>query len=396
MMRRFRLAGQTASFDPAAAIAASRTLARLRARMVRIHGRRAGDLIEDMVLISMRRIGNHHMSVRGAQIDRIMNLRVEVDDLYRRLMRGDVGPNDVDVEMARLTRRYEELDDAFGDLAEEVDLAPVRREIEELGERLEADLQDPTGQRIRNYVEHDHQAAGRTLDQDLGTDMRASAGTRAHRHGWRHDDANPGTFVHIDNGDVNAGVRSRRLSVVQDPSGREVYQLDLELADGTPMTIREGAINLDRYSQRLPTTRLFNAHHGVQSAPMRRIFGSLYDPADAPTIRLRNATTGSPHGRITAIEGRRTSDRTNPGSKFVDSDFDAPDSGGVPVANYGELRNRAIGEMRSVGVSEDSIRAYLAAHDAFVRDRILPNIPSADHRRILGDWSPLSDIGGMD
>ena len=386
MARLFRFVQGAAAFNITEAIAASPNLSRLRDQLTSRYGRRGADMVEDLRVVVMRRAGDHYVAVRGAQIDRIMDIRTRIDGIYSGLMRrGGDGSVDVDAELQRLLRDYAELDEAITDARSPVEsfrLLPSEQDA--LGSRFRGELLEPDGTQRPRFREQESQAGGRMADEDFrdsagrlpGDEGYAFSQSRAYRKDWRPDPDNPSVFVNTFEDGSTARLR------VEDVDGREILIVTSRQRDGTELTIREEAVLLDPYGRKPRTTSLLNAHHGVQAAPMEARFGSFgYDRHAAPTIWLRNSRTGSPHGRITAIEGRTSEPRfTEPGSRLTPEEMGS--------VTYEQMRRIAEREMRSVGVSEQAIRNYLTAHDVYFREHVFPRIPESQYGDLLGSWRP--------
>lgn len=386
MARLFRFVQGAAAFNVTEAIAASPNLSRLRDQLTARFGRRGTDMVEDLMVVVMRRAGDHYVAVRGAQIDRIMDIRTRIDGIYGGLMRrGGDGTMDVDAELQRLLRDYAELDEAITDAGSPVEsfrLLPSEQDA--LGARFRGELLEPDGTQRPRFREQESQTSGRVADEDFrdsagrlpGDEGYAFNQSRAYRKDWRPDPDNPSVFVNTFEDGSTARLR------VDDVDGREILVVTSRQRDGTELTIREESVLVDPYSRKPRTTSLLNAHHGVQAAPMEARFGAFgYDRHAAPTIWLRNSRTGSPHGRITAIEGRTSEPRfTEPGSRLTPEEMGS--------VTYEQMRRIAEREMRSVGVSEQAIRNYLTAHDAYFREHVFPRIPESQYGELLGSWRP--------
>lgn len=378
---RFRMSGEV--FDVARAIEASPVLKKLKNRLVHQHGPHGEELVEDMVTWVMRHAGDHYVAVRGAQIDKVFKLRTEVEGLFREVMKiGDDAPSkaELDAQLARIIKKYKEIDDALADASKPLEpfvLPPAARD--EFAHTFAEALTDGKGKPLKAFAEQPTQATPRPHAADF-TDPKGrvkgdpgfqAKKTRAGSKDWVEDPKRPGVFLRKFDGDGSLA----ELTVVD---GR--YQITSTLPDGTSVTIREGQVNIDPYARKISTTSLMNAHHGVQAHPMSEVFGAFgYNPDAAPTIWLRNSRAGSPHGRITAIEGRTGLHPSEPGSKLT--------PGQIANATYADMRRTAAAEMRTVGRTEKEIREYLTAHDRYFIDNILKNIPLADQPRLLGDWT---------
>lgn len=383
MGRWFRFRDAPDRFDVTAAIEGSPVLQRFRNRLVSRHGPHGQDVIEDMLVVVMRHAGDHYVTVRGRQIDKVFQLRSALEDSYHKLMRfgDDAGDTlDVHAEMDKIVKRYHELDAALADVSKPLEplvLPPADKDM--LASRFHQDLVDRPGRPLKGFPEQSSQAGGRPIERDFadragrvpgqkGYDAR---GSRAFTKGWREDPTRPGLYRHAFEDGSSGELRVE--------NGK--YALTSNQPDGATITIREEQVNLDPYGRKIRTTSLLNAHHGIQAHPMEQIFARFgYDRHAVPTIWLRNSRAGSPHGRITAASGRTGLHPTAPGSKLTPSELSS--------ATYGDMRRIAVREMRTAGISEPGIRDYLSAHDAYFKTNVLPNIPQAKRPALLGDWSP--------
>lgn len=391
--RVFRFGSADKALDIDRLVAGNRSLARLRARLRARHAARGERMLEDLVVVGLRRAGDHYVAIRGAQIDHVIQVRNRLEATYARLTDfGDGPPPDIDALVQQLGRDYAELDRSLTALTEPV--APPRvskADADRLVQEAANLNRDPaTGQPHAPFPEQDTQSGGRAIAEDLRdqrgrgpndagynfAESRIANGSKQ----WRQDPTRPGVFVRAPFADGSTGELS-----IETINGADRYVLRKVERDGTPVVIREEGINIDPYARKVYTTSLLNAHHGVQADPMERRFGSLgYNRHAAPTIWLRNSVSGSPHRRITSISGRIGKHPSEPGTKLTPAE--------LATVTYAEMRRTAAREMRSVGVSEDAVRGYLAAHDAYVRNTILthPKFPkdSAGRRALLGDWEP--------
>ena len=140
--------------------------------MVAKYGKRGGDVVEDMVVAVMRRAGDHYVAVRGAQIDKIMKLRVELEGSYAKLMRiGDDssgGRLDVEADLKAITRKYEELDKAIADASSPVEPVKLpRSETDKLAGDMADGLKGKGGKPMKPFKEQDTQGSGRDISEDF-------------------------------------------------------------------------------------------------------------------------------------------------------------------------------------------------------------------------------------
>lgn len=382
MTRFFRPRGGGVSLNIAEAIEASPRVAAFRNQLAKLHGPRAYALVEDMMMVVMRHADDYYIAVRGAHLDRVLQLRESLDLTYRQLM--NFGPDrpsarDIDAMIANVARQADELDAALRTASKPVEpfeLPPAARD--DLVQRVNDRLRHADDRPLDPFPEQSSQAF-RPHDADFADGSGRLPGhpdydprqSRAFRKDWAEDPASPGTFRR-----TFADGSSAQLKI---ENGR--YVVTSKKVDGTVVVIRERSVNVEPYAWKTPTTSLLNAHHGVQAAPMSRRFGRFgYDPDHAPTIWLRNSRAGSEHGRITAIEGRTGLHPTEPGSKLTPAEMNG--------LTYAQMRATAAREMATVGLNEAEIRTFLAAHDRYFTQHILDNIPQAERAGLLGNWTP--------
>lgn len=378
---RFRFADEV--FDVTRAIDASPSLKKLKTRLVALHGKHGEEMVEDMVAFAMRHAGDHYVAVKGAQIDQIFAIRGEIETIYKSVMTfGDTAPtkSEIEAQFAKLVKKYKEIDEALVDASSPVEpfvLPPAAQD--EFARKFKDALLGPDGTPLKAFPEQPTQATVRPHAADFVDDAGRSpnqkgykyAQSRAARKEWVPDKQRPGVYLRKFSDGSTA-----ELSLVDDK-----YTIKTTMADGSSLTIREGQVNIDPYARKVSTTSLLNAHHGVQAHPMKEVFGKFgYDPDAAPTIWLRNSRAGSPHGRITAIEGRTGLHPGEPGSKMSAAD--------IKNATYADMRRTAAAEMRTIGRSEQEIREFLAAHDRYFLDNIHPKVVAAGQAGLLGNWNP--------
>ena len=376
---RFRFADEV--FDVARAIEASPSLKKLKTRLVQMHGPHGEEVIEDMVTWVMRHAGDHYVTVQGAKIDKVFKIRGELEAIYKSVMKfGDdaVSKAELETQFGKLVKKYKEIDDALADASKPLEpfvLPPAKQD--EFAKKFKDALTDPQGKPLKAFPEQPSQAAVRPHSADFLDNAGKKPGdagykfsdSRAFRKEWGPDPQRPGVYLRS-----FADGSKAELSLVD---GK--YNVKTTLADGTTVNIREGQVSVDPYARKVSTTSLLNAHHGVQAHPMKEVFGKFgYDPDAAPTIWLRNSRAGSPHGRITAIEGRTGLHPGEPGSKMS--------AGEIKNATYADMRRTAAAEMRTVGRSEQEIREYLAAHDRYFINNILGKVKAAGKTDLLGNW----------
>ncbi len=105
---------------------------------------------------------------------------------------------------------------------------------------------------------------------------------------------------------------------------------------------------------------------------MKQRFGKYgYNRDEAPAVWLRDSTGNSPHGIIThGIQNPQQSSRL------------------TARPSYGQIRKRAVADLKTAGVPDGAIAAYIEKVDQYFKDNILPNIPEAERAKLLGDYTP--------
>jgi hypothetical protein len=176
------------------------------------------------------------------------------------------------------------------------------------------------------------------------------------RKGWTRL-ADGGMRAKLKKGTVEIRVKNDLLEVVSAQTGQPA------------VSFKEFDV-LPKYGSKPRSTRVMQAHHGVQDAVMARAFGKYgYDGQQAPTIWLRDSTEGSPHGIIT-----HKIQNPNKAVRLED-----------PSLSYGKIRDWAVADLKAAGASDDAIRAYLKAMDDYFDKNILPKLPANRRAELLGD-----------
>jgi hypothetical protein len=133
------------------------------------------------------------------------------------------------------------------------------------------------------------------------------------------------------------------------------------------------------YRDKPLSSRVMQAHHGLQDALMEKVFGKYgYDGGEAPTMWLRNSTGESPHGRIT-----HELQNPNQASRMKDPDM-----------SYAKIRELGVADLKSIGAPPEKIEAYLKAIDKHFREKILPKIDAAVQRGKLTPEAASALVGG--
>jgi hypothetical protein len=125
------------------------------------------------------------------------------------------------------------------------------------------------------------------------------------------------------------------------------------------LTFSEFDILNKPYREKPLSSRVMQAHHGLQDALMEKVFGRYgYDGAEAPTMWMRDSTGESPHGRVT-----NELQKPNEASRLRDPDL-----------SYAKIREWGIADLKRVGCPENKIEEYLGSIDKHFREKVLPRI----------------------
>lgn len=358
-MRLLRFHGEDTTLDLSRVIDADPRLRRLRDDIALRHPReRAQHIAEDIVASALRRYGDHVLAVKSDLLDHIVDLRDRLDGLYQGILHsGDAtgrrpgqSTGDFEAQLRDVEGLYQQLDEALTDLGQPVVHTPPPPDApnalaQELSDAIEA--QPPSTPR----------QAPRPIDRDA-TIEPGSTRSRLERLRIRTeaDGSRRVTFASGDSAVFSVENGAYRVRTY-DASGRETANFAEFDTLHTP------------YRNRPSTTRIMNAHHGLQNDLMRRVFQRFgYDGTAVPTIWLRDGKAGSPHGMITDIQRAASTERR-------------------AARTYSEIRDFAIRDLAASQVPTARISEYLTAMDNYFRTAVLPNIPPAQ-RGLLGSWTP--------
>jgi hypothetical protein len=230
--------------------------------------------------------------------------------------------------------------------------------FKELGKDLEASLKEQIGERVG-------------IGERLGMLKKKS------KRKWS-----------LEEGDVVEGGKKVRRVV---RALKKLREVEVELAEGPGGRLRfrvrkrgthqwskfyqEFEVFKEPYRDRPRSTEVMQAHHGCQSALMKEVFGGRYDAGEAPTIWMRDSTSGSPHRIASDLQEARLGPVKS-----------ASTSKGK--LTYEHVRAMAEQDLRSSGggrITDQQINEYLAAVDDFVIKKVLPGMPTSRARLLIGN-----------
>jgi hypothetical protein len=277
------------------------------------------------------------------------------------------------------------------------------RELSDLvGESLESLSDLFTGKNKKGAVEalkkSDERAAAifKELGKDLETSLKEQVGDRVsipERLGMLKKKSK--RKWSLEEGDVVEGGKKVKRVV---RAVKKLKEVEVELQEGPGGRLRfrvrkrgtkqwseyyeEFDVLREAYSERPRSTEVMQAHHGCQSALMKEVFGGLYDAGEAPTIWMRDSTSGSPHRIASDLQEARLGPVKSA-------------SGPKNPLTYEKVRAMAESELRQAGggrITDKQVNDYLAAVDDFVRSKVLAKkkLPVDQVRRMLGNVPGLT------
>lgn len=373
----FTLRGFSSSFDLSRIVRSDRRFVDIRRRMVdelNIPEVRANRILEDMLGRALLRHGEHLVATKSALVDRVITLRGQLDTLYSSALnfrartgkgqRIDSSVSSIDDQLRQIDQAYKQLDDELAKLGKPFhEIEPPPNLADDIPDRLtnEVAANPATGPRpAERPITHDTtpQGASRRVRIQSGRYRFKRRTTSDGRTVWERSFDSDGSKVQFE-------VRNGRYHVETfDAQGQRTAKF------------QEYDILHDAYGRRPRTSAIIQAHHGLQDALMRRLFGKFqYNGNAAPTIWLRNSRRGSPHGMITAVQNSQKSSRN------------------VAGLNFAQIRQWAIEDLRLTQMPEVKIKEYIAAFDHYFETTVLPNINAANmtaaqRQALLGNWKP--------
>jgi len=370
----FSFRGIVSAFDPRSVARSDRAFMRLRRVMTEelgLSATRADRLLDEMLLRALTRWGDDVIRGRSAVLDRVVDLRNRLDNLYHEILSFNNRTGTHSTARVPSSGRSSVRDQL--------------REIDQLIQQLDAELAT-LGQPLENMLPSS--TARRDVVAETSDEI-SRAGRSTRRPGHEHRDVAADTVREV-------GRRRSRLArkgFVNHPPGQDTtfrrtfsdgswaeftieggrYRVRTRDASGVEIEFAEYDILRSPYASRPLTTSLMQAHHGMQNSLMTRLFSRFgYSGEAAPTIWLRNSRRGSPHGAITAVQNSTRSTRASSRTTLSD------------------IRRWAIEDLRLTHMPEDRITQYLREFDEYFARTVLPQMSAADRSRFLGDWRPPS------
>jgi len=398
MTFRFSLHGVAGHFDLPRMIRGNRRYQQTRNRMINelnIPEARADRILEDMLGNALLRHGDHLLTVKGAIVDRVVQIRSELDTLFGTVLEfnprnnadGSAGSRaSLDEQIRQLDQHYSDLDQALQDLGipfHEMQPPPAVADGVHPAFRQEIDGVTPMTQRQADRpIEYD--TSRPPPETGLGQRIRIETGRYTFSRNVLPDGRVQWTRSFEDGASVRFEVEGGRYRVeTYDASGRRTHEFG------------EYDILHDAYRTRPRTTAIMQAHHGMQNSLMKQLFEDFgYDGNAVPTIWLRNSRRGSPHGIITDIQNASKPSRAadavnNPRAAGQAAPGAAPlEARGLAGTTYADIRRWALADLLMTDMPRNRIDEYLAVFDRYFERNVLPNIPADQRAALLGNWPP--------
>ncbi len=311
----------------------------------------------------VQHIGDVYLQQLHAHIDHIQQLRDRVSAGIEAVVRNDGRLEGMSI--ADLQRSFAEMEAVLAELKS------TERYIRELSEQRTRELFDGIQER-RGPRDPIAAISPTTLPPNTPPILAASMSHPATRSELQHR----AQSVHFSNTDGSVTVRYSQDTVrlVVGSDGRVEVTVTRRSSGDEIASFREFD-PVPRHGSKPRSTRVMQSHHGLQDALMLDVFTPYgYKSRDAPTLWLRDSTTGSPHRTITDTQvGYEGARRT-----------------GTPPPTYAQIREWGIADLKAIGASDDAIRAYVARMDKYFEESIVPNIPEADRPRLVGTYASLA------
>jgi len=301
-------------------------------------GARATGEIDNLLRAALTDFADAFIAPKESALKRLFELQDEVFGVYDQVLRSR--SPDVKVDFKALHAKYREMQTLFGELAK-----PGLKIASEAGNAN-------TRTAARGIaIAPTSLPAGTTF-----VPASSRLNTLIGRTGW-HQLTGGGMWAQLKKGTVELRVKGNVIEVTSRPTGQ------------SSVTFKEFDV-LAKYGSKPKSTRVMQAHHGVQNEVMARAFGKYgYNGDEVPTIWLRDSTEGSPHGIIT--HGMQ-----NPNKRIRLED---------PNLSYGKIRDWAVADLKAAGAPDDAIRSYLAAMDDYFTKNIVPKLPANRKAALIGD-----------
>lgn len=320
----------------------------------------------------VQHIGDVYLQQLHAHIDHIQQLRDRVSAGIEAVVRNDGRLEGMSI--ADLQRSFAEMEVVL------TELKSTERYIRELSEQRTRELFDGVHERPahRDVIAS---ISPTTLPPNIPPILAASVTHPATMSELQHR----AQSVHFNQADGSVTVQYTQDTVrlVVGGDGRVEVTVTRRASGEEVASFREFD-PVARHGSKPRSTRVMQSHHGLQDALMLDVFAPHYKSRDAPTLWLRDSTTGSPHRTITdtqvGYEGTRRAGTQQTG---------AQPTGTLPPT-YAQIREWGIADLKAIGAPDDAIRAYVARMDKYFEDSVLPNIPEADRSRLVGTYDSLA------
>jgi hypothetical protein len=360
----FSFRGILTSLDLAHMASTEPTLVALRRRMVDRLGmseHQASRVTEAILGRALLRYGEHLIAGRGAIVDRVIDLRMRLDDAFETAFAFNARTPGAGTSRATLDANLQEISRLFDQL--DAEMTRLGRPLHEI------DPPPGTGDTLRPLLD------------EVGTVPANPAFPHTQRRTPIHDTTpNASGTVRIESG---------RYRFTRQPDGSFLKTFD----DGATAVFRvengrfrvemfekggarigeaaEYAVLHTPYGRRPRTTAMMQANHGYQNSTMTRLFERYgYDGDAVPTIWMRDSRRGSPHGMVTAEQNAGKAMRN---------------ASGVTLA---DIRRWTVADLRHSGMPDAQIAEYIRAIDNHFMVRVYPNIPANRRTALLGNWRP--------
>ncbi|KAG1713687.1 hypothetical protein GQR58_002155 [Nymphon striatum] len=390
---------------------------------------RARQIAEDMVGWAVLRHGDNLIAGRSAMIDRVIEIRTRLDDLYATVLNYDSplvgtanrtsGPRDIDTQLDQLAQAYRDLDAEMTQLQLPFHTVPAALADTRLPRHLLDEIDNAPRSSTSSQTPRPHADDTRMMVQPDG-------GLRVRLTGIRY------YFVRQADGSYLRTFTDGDTATLRMVNGW--YQITTRSADGTQLSrFTEFDILHTPYGRKPRTSAVMQAHHGMQNSLMESLFSAYgYNKNSVPTMWLRNSRAGSPHGMITNAQHTRarTSATTSPAAPTGTASTPpvtstappaaasvsppgSPPTLGSPVPpsttvpatpaaaataapttgmTYSDIRQKAIEDFRLVDVPHARATEYLAAFDAYFERTVLPQLRSQGALHLLGTWVPQGGL----
>lgn len=310
----------------------------------------------------VQHIGDVYLGHIQAHIDHIRTLRDNVTRGIEAVVRGEGRLEGVSIP--ELQRSFSEMDAVLHDLMS------TERYVRELSEQRTRELYDGSARRREGEPDPIRSVTPTQLSPNTPPILAASL---AHPSTRSELQQRARSVTYHPDGSVVVALSDSDLRLHVDGDGLVNVTVTRRNSGATVASYREFD-TVPRHGSKPLSTRVMQSHHGLQDAVMLDSFRRYgYKSSDAPTIWLRNSTTGSPHRTVTDTQvGNEGARRTS------------------PPPTYAQIRQWGIADLRAINAPDQSVRRFLAQMDKYFEESILPNIPEADRPTVVGSYRSLS------